>query len=363
MLARTDKHGSGTAHKIYAAITPEEDAKMSKHCFLRLMGKPVEFPSKAYWAEHGRSMSKILERNRPSDKDDAVVEEPEEDLDFEELAGEMQQVEDDNWADVLEADAAASPQTSGPKAKPAATKNTVSKNGGAGRNRPAEGAKGNKKKESGKTATPRILQLLATGAGAPSTPTNDPDFVEIFGTGKPDEDITPEKCDKKDEHAKMGEIEKKKDKSGEMDKKEKNEKKQKDKSEKKHAKDKSEKEGKNEKKQKKAKDEQKESEEVMDVTRQQQQRFARYEHISQPGKRFKVCPAAHEMIHARLRKWQEDNNKQATERPKENTWYYHLRCDLIDEEVLSRHHSWDVCRNSCKNYVEGMKQKPSVDVD
>ena len=105
-VARMDKHKSSTADNIYAAITPEEDARLAKHCFLRLMGDPVAFPSLSDWRNRHRTIEEIIARMpNQSDGTEADEEEEEEDEDFEELAGEGNEVDDtDDWADVLEAD-------------------------------------------------------------------------------------------------------------------------------------------------------------------------------------------------------------------------------------------------------------------
>ena len=57
-----DKHRLTTAEAIYAAITPEDYAHLSKHCFLRLMGEPVPFPSTDEWKQFGRSIEELMPR-------------------------------------------------------------------------------------------------------------------------------------------------------------------------------------------------------------------------------------------------------------------------------------------------------------
>jgi len=102
-VARMDKHRASTADQIYAAITPEEDARLAKHCFLRLMGEPVSFPSFDTWEKDGRSLEDIMARLSRYDNSSADGEQ-EEDKDFDELVGDADEDASDEWADVLEAD-------------------------------------------------------------------------------------------------------------------------------------------------------------------------------------------------------------------------------------------------------------------
>lgn len=60
--APADKHRLSTAEAIYAAITPEDYAQLSKHCYLRLMGEPVQFPSTDEWKQLGRSIEELMPR-------------------------------------------------------------------------------------------------------------------------------------------------------------------------------------------------------------------------------------------------------------------------------------------------------------
>ena len=87
-VALADKHRLTTAEAVYACITPEEYAQLSKHCFLRLMGEPIPFPSMEEWTKDGRTMNDILLRGG------TVVEEPSEDdyeleRDLEELMSDV----------------------------------------------------------------------------------------------------------------------------------------------------------------------------------------------------------------------------------------------------------------------------------
>ena len=72
-VALADKHRLTTAEAIYAAITPEQYAQLSKHCFLRLMGEPIEFPSTSEWKQFGRSIQELMPRGlstqEPEDDD------------------------------------------------------------------------------------------------------------------------------------------------------------------------------------------------------------------------------------------------------------------------------------------------------
>ena len=61
-----DKHDISTASKIYAALTPAQDAKLAKHCFLKIMGQPIEFPSHCEWLARGRSLHEIIRRRSTS---------------------------------------------------------------------------------------------------------------------------------------------------------------------------------------------------------------------------------------------------------------------------------------------------------
>jgi hypothetical protein len=100
-VARSDKHKFGTAAAIYGAITPEEDARLSKHCFYRLMGEPVPFPSTSDWETHGRSLDDVMSRCRGEDVGQGAEEGEEEELDIESLVGNYDDEAVDEWADVL----------------------------------------------------------------------------------------------------------------------------------------------------------------------------------------------------------------------------------------------------------------------
>ena len=52
-VAWTNKHSEHVALTVYAKLTPEEDAQLAKHNFLRLMGEPAKFPTDEEWEEHG----------------------------------------------------------------------------------------------------------------------------------------------------------------------------------------------------------------------------------------------------------------------------------------------------------------------
>ncbi len=102
-VARMDKHSPFTADAIYAVITPEEDARLAKHCFLRLMGKPIEFPSSSQWKKNGRALQDVMRKMTYRD-DSADGEEAEADKDFDELVDHRDDGDDsgDDWGDVLE---------------------------------------------------------------------------------------------------------------------------------------------------------------------------------------------------------------------------------------------------------------------
>jgi hypothetical protein len=106
-VARSDKHKVSTAAGIYGAITPAEDARLSKHCFHRLMGEPIPFPSLSDWERHGRSLDDVMARCRGGDVDQDAGEGEEEEQDIEELVDNGGDEAIDEWADVLGADASA----------------------------------------------------------------------------------------------------------------------------------------------------------------------------------------------------------------------------------------------------------------
>jgi len=91
-VALCDKHGYGTAKKIYAALTPAEDAKLSKHGFLKLMGDPIEFPTASEWEQRGRSVEDILAK---ASLQNITIEPGEEEPDLSD--------NDDDWSKVLDA--------------------------------------------------------------------------------------------------------------------------------------------------------------------------------------------------------------------------------------------------------------------
>ena len=80
--------------------------------------------------------------------------------------------------------------------------------------------------------------------------------------------------------------------------------------------------------------------------------YAKYEHVRVPGRRHKVADTAHVAIHAALLQWQRENGAPRNEKPKQNEWYWTLRCKLIEEGFLSTCHCWDVCRNSVKTFLK-----------
>ena len=114
MVARNDKHGLKTADKIYAALTPAEDARLARHCFNRLMGQPVEFPTNAEWEEQGRPLDEIMLKIKHVD---TTCEDDEEDEDMDCLAAENE-VDDDQWDAVLHADTATGKLGATAKASP-----------------------------------------------------------------------------------------------------------------------------------------------------------------------------------------------------------------------------------------------------
>ena len=69
-VAYANKHSPEVARKIYATITPEEDALLSKHNFLRIMGVPVEFPSDADWKNVGPSLDMLMDPKKQHEDDD-----------------------------------------------------------------------------------------------------------------------------------------------------------------------------------------------------------------------------------------------------------------------------------------------------
>ena len=79
-----DRHSETVADKIYAALTPKENAKLSEYAFNQIMGKPVEFPTNSQWEVDGVSIEEILNRATEIAR-----------------AGDAEEVEED-FADLLE---------------------------------------------------------------------------------------------------------------------------------------------------------------------------------------------------------------------------------------------------------------------
>ena len=125
-VARSDKHKISLADEVYAALTPEEDARLSKHCFHRLMGQSVAFPSTDEWKEQGRPIEEIVAKARHdrviAEARGGADDEEEEDEEFDAVGADCETDPTDDWVDILDltsdseknADAPASrnPQTS-----------------------------------------------------------------------------------------------------------------------------------------------------------------------------------------------------------------------------------------------------------
>ena len=91
-VARGNKHLTSVADKFYAVLTPEEDAMLSQHNFLRIMGEPVAFPSVDEWKADGPSLDDILRRcaqDVEADDETAADSDVDEDDDDEKLAADL----------------------------------------------------------------------------------------------------------------------------------------------------------------------------------------------------------------------------------------------------------------------------------
>ena len=91
-VARGNKHLTTVADKFYAVLTPEEDAMLSQHNFLRIMGEPVAFPSVDDWKANGPSLDDILRRcaqDVVADDETAADSDVDEDDDDEKLAADL----------------------------------------------------------------------------------------------------------------------------------------------------------------------------------------------------------------------------------------------------------------------------------
>ena len=91
----------------------------------------------------------------------------------------------------------------------------------------------------------------------------------------------------------------------------------------------------------------------IEITKQQQAVYDKYTHQkSLTGRKSKVDPDAHKKIHEALMDWQAEHGKQIVDKPLHIDWFWDLRIKLIQENVLSMHHCWDVCRNSVKVFCK-----------
>ena len=59
-----------------------------------------------------------------------------------------------------------------------------------------------------------------------------------------------------------------------------------------------------------------------------------------------------------LAKWQAVEGKSANEKPSITEWYWDLRVAMIHEGLLSKHHSWEVCRSYVNHWA---KAQPSAE--
>ena len=82
-VAYTNKHSEYVADTVYAKLTPAEDAMLAQHNFLRLQGKPVNFPTDDEWKELGPPIGKIIGETSDADQGDAD-DEPEDQVSDEE---------------------------------------------------------------------------------------------------------------------------------------------------------------------------------------------------------------------------------------------------------------------------------------
>ena len=101
-VAHGNKHRTSVADKYYAVLTPEEDAMLSQHNYLRIMGEPVEFPSFEDWMENGPSLEAVLRRcaqDCEADDQTDAGSDIDEDDDDEKLAAELFGQGDD-WMNV-----------------------------------------------------------------------------------------------------------------------------------------------------------------------------------------------------------------------------------------------------------------------
>jgi hypothetical protein len=101
-VAYGGKHRVPTADKVYAAISPEQDAMIERECFHRLMGKPVEFPSHDEWKQKGRSLQEVLAKMRDGDENDDGEESSDEEISLEELARDHQDEPIDDWENIFQ---------------------------------------------------------------------------------------------------------------------------------------------------------------------------------------------------------------------------------------------------------------------
>ena len=84
-----------------------------------------------------------------------------------------------------------------------------------------------------------------------------------------------------------------------------------------------------------------------DVDVQNHHYYQRYEVDKIPGihRKTPVDPDAHVEMERALANWQAAENKTTLEQPFGKPWYWNMRCNLIDRNLLTRSHCWDVCRS------------------
>ena len=101
-IAYADKHSPEVARKIYATITPAEDALLAKHNFLRIMGEPIEFPSDADWKNVGPSLEMLMDPKNKCRYDD-VDEDDASDVDDVVLAAAAfeEEADSEEWSHVV----------------------------------------------------------------------------------------------------------------------------------------------------------------------------------------------------------------------------------------------------------------------
>lgn len=87
-VARGNKHTGPVADKIYAVLTPEEDAMLSEHNFLRIIGEPVKFPTDDEWKEFGPPLD-VITKNRHNEVEEDVPDSDAEDDDDDKIAAEL----------------------------------------------------------------------------------------------------------------------------------------------------------------------------------------------------------------------------------------------------------------------------------